>query len=132
MKYRLKATQRQKIMQKSLSKINSQLDLIKFFRNMRMQSAALAGLLNTNQSIYVRKFSHLVVHESSSESHHSSDSSEVSIDPATLNKTFERKLKSMVNSKNEIDKRFIQLYLIRLAKKSGISIGMNGYNLDCL
>ena len=97
-----------------------------------MQSAALTGLLNTNQNIYVRKFSHLVVHESSSESSHSSNSSEVSIDPATLNKTFERKLKFMVNSKNEIDKRFIKLHLIRLAKKSGISIGMNGYNLDCL
>ena len=45
---RLKATKRHKILQKSMSKIDKQLDLIRFLRNMRMQTAAIIGLLNTN------------------------------------------------------------------------------------
>ena len=45
---RIKATKRHKILQKSMSKIDKQLDLIRFMRNMRMQTAAIIGLLNTN------------------------------------------------------------------------------------
>ena len=73
-----------------MSKIDRQLDLVRFMRNMRMQTAALIGLLNTCQRIYVRKLSRLIVHESSLELSNSSDSDKVSIDPATVNNTFER------------------------------------------
>ena len=103
-----------------MSKIDRQLDLIRFMRNMRMQTAAIIGLLNTNQRMYVRQLSRLIVHESSSEQSNESDSINVNVDPATLNKTFERQLKNMVNSKNKIDKRFIDLHRINIAKRSGI------------
>ena len=55
-----------------------------------MQTAAITGLLNTNQRMYVRKLSRIVVHESTSESCSSSDSIDVRIDPAKLSKTYER------------------------------------------
>ena len=68
-----------------MSKIDKELDLVRFFRNMRMQTAAMIGLLNTNQRIYLQKFSRLIVHESSSESYDSSDSNQINIDLATQN-----------------------------------------------
>ena len=87
---RFKATKREEIIQKSMSKIDRQLDLVKFMRNMRMQRAALVGYLNTNQKMFVRKLSRIVVHESTSETGSSSNSVEVQIDPEKLHNTFEK------------------------------------------
>ena len=73
-----------------------------------MQTAAVIGLLSTNQRIVARKISKVTVHESSDPL--SSAESENDIDPATFNVAFEKSLKSMVLSKNKTDQRFIDLH----------------------
>ena len=45
---RIKGSKRHKIIEKSMSKIDRQLDLVRFMRNMRMQTTAIIGLLDTN------------------------------------------------------------------------------------
>ena len=51
--------------------------------------------------------------------------------PITLN-SFARATQSLVRSNKKIDKRFIDLHRISVAKRSGISIGFHGLNLDSL
>ena len=50
---RFRNPKRHKLLEKSVIKIDQQLDLIRFLRNMRYQMTAVTGLLTKDQRLYV-------------------------------------------------------------------------------
>ena len=62
---RFKSPKRHKLLEKSVSKIDEQLDLVRFLRNMRFQMTAVAGLLTRHQKLYVQRISPIIINESS-------------------------------------------------------------------
>ena len=78
-------------------------------RNMRFQMTAVNGLLNRHQRLYVQKVSPLTINESSDSA--SPSDSDTDQDKVTFD-AFKRSLKTMVESKNKTDKRFIDLHRV--------------------
>ena len=78
-------------------------------RNMRFQMTAVNGLMTRHQRLYVQKVSPLVINESSDSADPSN--SDTDHDKVTFD-AFKRSLKTMVKSKNKIDKRFIDLHRV--------------------
>ena len=79
-------------------------------RNMRFQMTAVNGLLTRHQRLYVQRVSPIIINESSdlfSPFENDNDRDIVTFD------AFERSLKSMVQSKNKTDKRFINLHRVK-------------------
>mmetsp|Transcript_10913 Transcript_10913/g.14719 ORF Transcript_10913/g.14719 Transcript_10913/m.14719 type:complete len:113 (+) Transcript_10913:1421-1759(+) len=85
------------------------MDLQKFLHRQRVYLSSLLGLLKGNQSAFVDKFSQLVIRESS-EHAGTSDDDELS-DWADRPLDF---IKRMQRSKNHIDRRFLDIFKLRL------------------
>ena len=66
-------TRYKKLMMKSQSYLNKELDLQKFIYRQRVQTYALMGLLSGRQNVFVDKISNLVIRESSDMAETSSD-----------------------------------------------------------
>ena len=60
-----RSPKRNKLLEKSVSKIDEQLDLVRFLRNMRFQMTAVTGLLTRHQKLYVQRISPIIINESS-------------------------------------------------------------------
>ena len=84
------------------------MDLQKFIQRQRVTLTAIIGILSQRQSVFVDKMSELVLRQSSESSASSSEDDELS-DFRQENMEFARK---MLTSKNQIDKRLINLYKI--------------------
>ena len=87
---------------------------------MRFTMTAVTGLLSRHQRHYVQRVSPIIIHESSSDpdTHFNSDTN-----PDTVSfDAFKRSLKTMVQSKNKTDKRFIDLHRVSQALISGVKL----------
>ena len=108
-----------RMLNKSGSILQKELDLRKFIYRQRLTTTAILGLLNGRQSFFVDRMSQMVIRESSNLDETSSDN-ELS-DWQNDNMDY---AKRMVTSSNKVDSRLINLYRLRIAKHLGIHVGL--------
>ena len=87
------------------------MDLRKFIIRQRLQTKAVLGLLSGRQSFFVDKMSQMIIRESDDGSEGTSSDNELS-DWKADNMQYAEK---MATSTNQVDKRFMNLYLYRKA-----------------
>ena len=105
-------------MKKSKSVLNKELDIHKFLIRQRIQTHGLLGLLNNRQSKYVDKMSQLIIRESTDFDESSADS-ELS-DWQKDNMDYVRR---MASSRDLVDKRLTNIYMIRKAHQNKTHFG---------
>ena len=96
---------------KSQSSLSKEMDLRKFIIRQRLQTKAVLGLLSGRQSFFVDKMSQMIIRESDDGSEGTSSDNELS-DWKADNMQYAEK---MATSTNQVDKRFMNLYLYRKA-----------------
>ena len=107
-----------KLLVKSQSKLQKELDLKKFIHRQRVTMTAILGLLSGRQSYFVDKMSQLIIRESSN-LEETSDDTELS----DWGRDDMHHMKDLFNSSNKVDQRFIDLYKVRKAHQLGVKIG---------
>ena len=114
-----------KLLRKSITQIDKELDLKKFLYRSRLNVASLLGLLTSKQSAFVDKMSQIVIRESS-------DFDETSEDDELESRQYEKDMnlfvQKMVRSKDVVDQRFVNMYRVRKAHENRIEIGFKGLN----
>ena len=95
---------------------------------MRMNVTAILGLLSPKQRHFVRKISHVVMDEDySSPEEFSSENVNGSLVTQQFVKHY---VKKIVTSKDKTDRRFVNMYRVRQAMRSGYNIGFKGFNFE--
>ena len=112
-----------KLLRKSLTQIDKELDLKKFLHRSRVTFASLLGLLTSKQSAFVDRMSRVAIREST-------DLDVTTDDDELESKQFEKDMnlfvQRMVKSTDQIDQRFINLYRVRKAHENKVRIGFKG------
>ena len=112
-----------KLLRKSLTQIDKELDLKKFLHRSRVTFASLLGLLTSKQSAFVDRMSRVAIREST-------DLDATTDDDELESKQFEKDMnlfvQRMVKSTDHIDQRFINLYRVRKAHENKVRIGFKG------
>ena len=112
-----------KLLRKSLTQIDKELDLKKFLHRSRVTFASLLGLLTSKQSAFVDRMSRVAIREST-------DFDVTTDDDELESKQFEKDMnlfvRRMVKSTDQIDQRFINLYRVRKAHENKVRIGFKG------
>ena len=96
------------------------MDLRKFLTRQRVTTTAILGLLSGRQSIFVNKMAQMIIREDDSQSSNTSPDDELS----DWQRDTMAYAKQMANSQDPIDKRFINLYLVRKADQKNIHFGL--------
>ena len=108
-------------LRKSQSTVTKEMDLRKFLTRQRVATTAMMGLLSGRQSIFVSKMAQMIIREDDTQSENTSSDAELS-DWQRDNMAYAQE---MANSKDQADKRFINLYLIRKADQKNIRFGLS-------
>ena len=58
---RFRSPKRHKFLEKSVMKVEQELDLVRFLRKMRFQMTAVTGLLTRHQRLYVQRVSPIII-----------------------------------------------------------------------
>ena len=106
-------------LRKSQSVITKEMDLRKFLTRQRVANSALLGLLSSRQSNFVDKMAQMIIREDDSQSSNTSPDDELS-DWQRDNMAYAAQ---MANSVDPVDKRFVNLYLLRKADQKNIRFG---------
>ena len=106
-------------LRKSQSMITKEMDLRKFLTRQRVANSALLGLLSSRQSNFVDKMAQMIIREDDSQSSNTSPDDELS-DWQRDNMAYTAQ---MAKSVDPVDKRFVNLYLLRKADQKDIRFG---------
>ena len=106
-------------LRKSQSVITKEMDLRKFLTRQRVANSALLGLLSARQSNFVDKMAQMIIREDDSQSSNTSPDDELS-DWQRDNMAYAAQ---MAKSMDPVDKRFVNLYLLRKADQKNIRFG---------
>ena len=112
-------------LRKSESAITKEMDLRKFLTRQRLANSALLGLLSARQSNFVDKMAQMIIREDDSQSSNTSPDDELS-DWQRDNMDY---AEQMANSVDPVDKRFVNLYLLRKADQKNIRFGFTNDSL---
>ena len=102
------------------------MDLQKFLFRQRLQTTAILALLKGRQCYIVDKMSELVLQESSDLKNSSSDDELNLITKESSNYNF----KKMIQSKDRVDKRLFEQYLIQQTHRMGATLGFKDVKFD--
>ena len=109
-----KSPKRYKLFGKARSRILKELDLVKYIESKRQLLSTSVGLLTPRQKLITSEFSQVLVYESSQYDYsNSTDDGQGEV----LDIFKENALKRMIKSKNEIDRRLIDMIRVNQASR---------------
>ena len=100
------------------SKLDKEMDLKKFITRQRLQTTAVLALLSGKQSFFIDKMSQMLIRESSC-FEETSDDDELS----DWGMDDHKYIAKLANSKEKVDQRLIDLYMIKRAHQKGLHFG---------
>ena len=111
---RFREPKRNKLLRKSVTQVDKELDLQKIIHRLRLLLMATLGSLTPEQSVYVDTMSHVVIRESSDLDYTSSDKE---LDEVGKQKNFMFAAQRMISSTSPTDQRLINIFRVQKNKQ---------------